>query len=686
MSKRFVFLACLLAAPWVHAEVVSVEVTDKQPWVGGQSFGAVGPYEVLRGTVRYAIDPRSASAGDVTDIQYAPTNARGLVEYSGPFVLIRPVDPTRGNHMTLVEVANRGRTQMDGVFFKAEGGLDLMAPNKIEALSDPTFFTLGYSLAWVSWQGRMKADEFGLKVPVAQVHGPVRATFAASDMDAERKAYDLTEGGFYCARDAKQRKAVLRLQTRFDDPGTVVSRKYWRFAAAPVDKTANARCGIALKHAAASGSHFSLVYEGEDAAVMGLGQAAFRDFANHLKSRAVLSEINNRLGDGAAVFAYGYSQGGRFLRDFLYRGFNTAPDGKRVFDGMLVTTAGAGRGSFNHRYALPGEAGNSVMSNLRAVDIYPFSDLPTPDVDGHGNAGQLDRALHDGTAPKIMYITGSSEYWSRINSLLQTSTDGKQAVELAPNSRLYFYSGSPHAPRRFSKFTEKATEASYPYNSNNDLADGLNAQLENLREWAVDDVAPPETMAPVVGSTLVPVSELAFPLIPGIRVPSNPPSLWQLDLGRDYLSKGILTEPPRIGARYLLLVPQVDSDGNELGGWRGAVSSVPLGTMTGWNWRNPENASFGFISANNGAFIPFARTRAERLAAKDPRPSIEERYGNREGFIAAAAVSIDRAIARRFLLPIQREKILADMSSYWDNVQKLEWYLGARAPTAKPVD
>ena len=193
-------------------------------------------------------------------------------------------------------------------------------------------------------------------------------------------------------------------------------------------------------------------------------------------------------------------------------------------------------------------------------------------------------------------------------------------------------------------------------------------------------------MAPVVGSTLVPVYELAFPLIPGIRVPSDPPPLWQLDLGRDYLSKGILTEPPRIGARYLLLVPQVDSDGNELGGWRGAVSSVPLGTMTGWNWRNPENASFGFISANNGAFIPFARTRAERIAAKDPRPSIEERYGNREGFIAAAAISIDRAIAMRFLLPIQREKILADMRSYWDNVQKLEWYLGARTPTAKPVD
>ncbi len=685
MSKRFVFAACLLAAPWVHAEVVSVEVTDKQPWAGGQAFGAVGSYEVLRGTVRYAIDPRSASARDVTDIQHAPTNARGLVEYSGPFVLIRPVDATRGNHSTLVEVANRGSTQMDGLFFKTNNGLDLMAPNKIEKLSDPTFFRLGYSLAWVGWQGRMKAGEFGLRVPVATVHGPVRATFAASDMAEDRKSYLLADGGFYCARDAVQRKAVMRLQTSFDKPGTVVPRRTWRFAAAPADKTANARCGIVFKQAVLANAHYSIVYEGEDAAVMGLGQAAFRDFAMHLKNRAVRSQLNARPGDGAAVFAYGYSQGGRFLRDYLYRGFNTGPDGKRVFDGMLVTTAGAGRGSFNHRYALPGEAGNSVMSNLRAVDLYPFSDLPTTDIDGRGDAGLLDRALRDHTAPKIMYIVGSSEYWARINSLLQTSTDGLRPVALAPDSRLYYYSGAPHAPRRASKFTEKGSEAAYPYNANFDLADGLNAQLENLRAWTVDNVAPPATMAPVLGSTLVPVSELSFPAIPGIRVPINPPPLWQLNLGRDYASKGVIAEPPRIGARYRLLVPQVDSDGNELGGWRGPVASVPLGTSTAWNWKNPEYASFGFISGLNGAFIPFARTRAERLAAKDPRPSIEERYGNRDGFMKAAAAAIDNAIANRFLLSIQREQMLAGMAQYWDGVTQFDWYLGIRAPVAKPA-
>ena len=174
MLRRFALLTCLAASAPVHAEVVSVEVTSRQPWVEGQAFGDVGAYEVLRGTVRYAIDPRSASARDITDIRHAPVNALGLVEYSGPFMIIRPVDATRGNHTTLVEVANRGRTQMHGMFFETEARFDLMSSAPVPRLVDSTVFELGYSVAWVGWQARLKPDEFGLQVPVADVHGRVR--------------------------------------------------------------------------------------------------------------------------------------------------------------------------------------------------------------------------------------------------------------------------------------------------------------------------------------------------------------------------------------------------------------------------------------------------------------------------------------------------------------------------------
>ena len=683
MRKYVLLFGCLLASSLSHAEVTSVEVTSRQPWAGGQSFGQIGAYEVLRGTVHYAIDPRSASARDIADIRFAPVDARGLVEYSGPFVIIRPVDAARGNHTTLIEVANRGRTEMDGAFFETEDGLNLMSPDEAGKLTDPTFFKLGYSLEWVGWQARMEPDRFGLQVPVAHVHSTARATFAASDMTPDRKTFDLAGNAFYCAHDARQPKAVLRVLTAFDDPGVVVPRKSWHFAAVSVERKHDARCAIVLDKPAAAGAYFSLVYGGEDAAVMGLGEAAFRDFALHLKTRNIPSAINDRPGDATAVFAYGYSQGGRFLRDFVYRGFNTGPDGQRVFDGMLIATAGAGRGSFNHRYALPGEAGNSVMSDLRAVDLYPFADVPTPDIDGKGHAGLLDRAVHDHTVPKIMYILSSSGYWARNASLLQTTTDGKQPVALGADSRLYYFAGVPHALRFPGQFTEAGREAAYPYNANVDLADGMNAQLENLRKWVVDDVAPPATIAPVPGSTLVAATDLKFPAIPGIRVPADPPPLWQIRMGPGFAREGNITEPVRMGARYPLLVPAVDADGNELGGWRGAMSSVPLGTYTAWNWTSPELARFGFISSLYGAFIPFARTRAERLAAHDPRRSIEERYGNREGFMRAAAAAIDNAIAKRFLLPIQREDILAKMGRNWDDTMKFDWYLGKREAAAR---
>ncbi|WP_290781348.1 alpha/beta hydrolase domain-containing protein [Arenimonas sp.] len=316
------------------------------------------------------------------------------------------------------------------------------------------------------------------------------------------------------------------------------------------------------------------------------------------------------------------------------------------------------------------------MSNLRAVDIYPFADVATPDIDGRGKEGLLDRATRDGTVPRIFYILSSSEYWARAASLSQTTADGSRAVALGPQSRLYFLSGTPHAPRRAGIFADAATQAAYPYNDNQDLSDAINALLENLRLWAIHDVLPPDSVAPMPGSTLVAAKDIRFPAIPGVRVPAEPPPVWQIDLGRAFRTKGILREPVRTGARYPLLVPDVDEDGNELGGWRGTQSSVPLGTYTAWNWQAPELASFGFISGLTGGFIPFARTRAERLAAQDPRLSIEERYGSREGFMRAAAAAVDHAVSQRFLLPMQRDAALERMSRHWDDVASLDGYLG----------
>ena len=277
-----------------------------------------------------------------------------------------------------------------------------------------------------------------------------------------------------------------------------------------------------------------------------------------------------------------------------------------------------------------------------------------------------------------MYLNTSSEYWARAASLLQTSADGNYSIPLEPDSRHYYFAGVPHALRSPGSFKDKGKEAAYPYNANVDLADGLSAQLENLRNWIDNDITPPASVAPVLGATLVPAGQINFPPIPGIQPPTSPPPVWQLELGRRYSTKGVIKEPVKVGQRHPLLVPAVDVDGNELGGWRGAMSSVPLGTYTAWNWRSQELAPFGFISGLNGAFIPFARTRVERLSTNDPRASLEERYGDRVGFMKSVAVSIDDAIAKRFLLPMQRVAILIKMGTAWDDAMKLDWHLSTQ--------
>ena len=145
------------------------------------------------------------------------------------------------------------------------------------------------------------------------------------------------------------------------------------------------------------------------------------------------------------VLGYGYSQSGRFLRDFLYRGFNADERGRRVFDGLFIASAGGGRGSFDHRYAMPGQAGNSVLSDLRPVDLFPFTDGIEQDPVTGARDGLLRVAESSHTVPKIFYTYSSTEYWARVGSLTYTTVDGTRELPLSADARLYFYPGTPHS-------------------------------------------------------------------------------------------------------------------------------------------------------------------------------------------------------------------------------------------------
>ncbi|MDV6329987.1 alpha/beta hydrolase domain-containing protein [Asticcacaulis sp. 201] len=650
------------------AEVTRVDITEQRPWLEGKVLGNTGTYELLRGRVHYQVDPNGPDGRRIADVALAPRNASGMVEFSGPFLLLRPADPSKSNGATVIEVANRGVTQMNYTFFESDG-FDLLKKTDL-AFRTTQIFDHGYTLAWVGWQADLPADQFGLSVPTGTGQGAVRLVLLPEDLkDGE---LSLNGNNNYCAADVVQKGATLRPLKSLNTHGRALPRSSFAFAHSKGGKLTPDACTLHVKTPLAKNTLYELVYQGAPAPVIGLGLAAVRDFGDHLKGRGVASALNARPQAASALIAFGYSQSARFLRDYLYRGFNADKTGLRVFDGMLISGAGAGRGSFDHRYAMPGEAGNSVLSILRPVDLYPFAETAAPDIDGTGNASALDATRAQGTMPKIMHTMSSTEYWARIGSLLTVSPDGKRELPLDPSSRLYYFPSSVHNPSPVRDPEEVKAMAPFGSNLNYDNFNALNALLDDLMMWIRDGVEPPPSVYPHLGSTLVPATELMFPALKGVKVPAAPPPVWQLDFGPAYASHGIIAnEPPKTGRQYLLLVPQVDADGNELGGYKGIFAAVPLGTYTAWYTPPEAYQPFGLLAELHGGFLPFAKTKAEREATGDPRLSIAERYGDKAGYQAKVKAALDMAIADRMLATYDRDDLYDFAMKAWEKYAEL---------------
>ena len=254
---------------------------------------------------------------------------------------------------------------------------------------------------------------------------------------------------------------------------------------------------------------------------------------------------------------------------------------------------------------------------------------------------------------------------------MQVTANGLSALPEAPDTRTYVFAGTNHAPRPPAAFLRKEIRVDYPYNDNADEFAAMPAMVEAMRRWIVDGTPPHKTERPEVGSTLVELSKLEFPKLPGIVVPKVLPPVWSMNLGAGYREKGILAEPPILGRRYVLLVPQVDADGNEIGGWHGLRRALPVGTYTAWNGIDRDYASFGLISGLAGSLIPFAWDDDDRSSQRDPRASLIARYGSRAGYMRLADEEIGRQIAAGFLLPDERQWSRDLMLINWARVDSL---------------
>lgn len=643
------------------ADVVRIEVKTRADVLGGRAFGAAGAYEKIAGTLYFAVDPAAGPNRIITDIDKAPKNAAGRVEFSSDFYLIKPKDTARGNGTLLYEVSNRGGKSMIGFFNFATGSLD---PTKDNEFGDGFLLEQGFTLLWVGWQFDPPARDGLMRVfaPIAReadgraIQGLVRSDFVvietsteASLADRDHKPYPVSAPG--------DPGAVLTVRDSVEGPRRTIPRAEWQFS--PDGQRVRLAAGFQPKKI------YEVVYTAKDPAVVGVGLAAVRDAVSRLKYGAA-AELGISAGAIKRAVAFGISQSGRMLRTYLYYGFNEDEAHRKVFDGVMPHVAGAGRGSFNHRFAQPSRDGHPYINFFYPTDIFPFTDTPQRDPETGATDGLLTHATRPEHRPKIFYTNSSYEYWGRAASLIHTSADGTSDVEPPPDTRIYLLAAGQHGVAAFPPSRTIGQQANNPL----DYRWAMRALLVSMHRWVADGTAPPASQYPrIADGTLVAPDRMRFPTIPAVNVPLVPHRAYHADYGPDFSTRGVVSqEPPKLGSAFPILVPQVDADGNERAGVRMPELAVPVATYTGWNLFNERSGPTNVVSSMQGSFIPFAATKTDRERTGDPRKSVDERYPNREQFLARITSAASDLVRGGYIRQEDVTRIATQAGTRWDLV------------------
>ncbi len=657
MLKR-VILILLVALP-VHAEVVRVEVKSRVDVLGGKSFGSTGAYEKLSGKIYFAVDPRNSANQIVTDIDKAPKNASGKVEFSSDFYVIKPKDLTRGNGSALYEVSNRGNKGMLAFFDFASGSTD---PQNASDFGDGFLLEQGFTLLWVGWQFDVPNREGALRtyVPVAReadgrpIRGIVRSDFEPVEKIVEASLADRGHMA-YAVSDPKDPANVLTVRDSADGPRRTIPRDQWEF-------TEDGH-GIRMASGFQPKKIYEIVFKSQDPPIAGLGLAGVRDAISQLKYGSV-PELSIPNGAIKRVIAYGASQSARFLRTYLYDGFNEDESHRKAFDGMMIERAASARGSFNIRFAQPSRDGDPWANFLYPVNVFPFSDVPQLDPETGRRDGLLTHRVKEQFWPKIMYTNSSYEYWGRVASPFHTTIDGKEDLSPPANVRAYLFAGAQHGPAAFPPPRNVGQQMGNPL----EYRWSMRKLLISMNRWIADGTEPPPSAVPRLSdATLISRDKLKFPNIPNVHVPAAPQNAWRMDYGPDFVKKGIVAyDPPKLGSAFPVFIPQADADGNDIPGIRMPELIVPLATFTGWNLYNDRSGPTNVMATTTGSFIPFARTRAEREHSGDPRPSIEERYKNKDDYVARIRKSANELASKGYLRTEDIPRVVEQAGSRWD--------------------
>jgi len=617
--------ACaLLISTSVRAEVTKVTISNRAVVAAGQAFGQVGPYEKLTGTIEFALDPADKHNSPIVDLEQATRSADGRVHFSADLYVLRPVETQKGNGAMLFEIANRGRKGLLGRFNRgANGSQDPMAAADF---GDGFLMKEGYTLVWVGWQFDVQPPFVRVEAPAANVEGRARFSFIVDEKQTEASPGDLPA---YLPVDANDRTAVLTVRDKFWATPTRIPREKWHF------KAPDSRVRIVLDDGFTPGRIYEIDYPAAGAKVVGVGMAAIRDAASAFRYRADMPVR------GRTAMIFGASQSGRFLREFLHEGFNTDEEDRKAFDLVWPHIAGAGQGSFNERFAMPGY-------NTFSATRFPFTDLEQT---GPGGARDgLLAAYRPNQMPKVIYTNTSVEYWGlgRSAALTHLAIDGTKDAAVPENVRIYHLAGTQHGEAPFPPTRGTGEALANPTPQGN----VMRALLRAAHQWVESNTRPPASTHPMLrDQTLVALKAVGFPAIPGV---SDPRTIE----GPGYMEGGHFTALP-------FLVPRVDPDGNEVTGIRVPELAVPLATTTGWNFRSERVGNPSTLYALLGSYVPFARTKAERDARRDPRLSIEERYRDRDDYLQKIRASATALVSNRFLLPEDVDDVVQRATKHW---------------------
>ena len=650
--------------------ITKIVIERREIFADGHEFPITGAYEKVVGKAYGEVDPRSPLNKVIVNLDRAPRNKRGRVEYWSDLYILKPIDMERGNKKIFVDPTNRGGKQIVSSLNDAPQNND---PSTLKDAGNGFLMRQGYTIAWTGWHGGLSGKNFVVMgVPVATNKGKEIVGLARTELVAdEAGVYSMPLSAdpritSYEAASTDKSKATLTAREKSYEARMPVPASEWDFASCEKDDAGKivmrpSTTDLYIRSGFKPNHIYEFIYPAKNPLVLGLGFAAVRDAVSFLRY-----EMEDKAGNSNPLafgkketgikraYAWGRSLPARFIKDFVYHGFNGDERRRKVFDAVCPYVAGGGRAFLNYEFGRPVTSAQQHSDQLDP-ELFPFAYNVIRDPQTGRKDGILKRPKTD---PYVMHVQTSTEYRQKRGALVHTDGKGKD-IPIPEKVRIYVISSSSHryAPGYIpKKFNSQNLTNPLPHN------EILRALMVAMDRWVCEGTPPPPSQFPrVKDKTLVPSDQRStgFPNIPGVRYTALYNRQCFLDYGPDLLRGKIDVHPPRQikNGEYKILVTKVDGDGNDVSGIRLPAVQVPLATYTGWNiWEKgwAEDELCGLF----GSYIPFPMTKQERERSGDPRLSIEERYKNHADYVRKVSHAARALVEDRYLLPEDAERII----------------------------